>query len=223
MTPEQVLHALRHFAQINDDYPITDPEMGQIATEMKLANFDEIRDSGGDLGRGLNYFFGCAITDAEWREVLNSPKKRTVGELCDFLSKHVTFTPVELFKVLDRVCRPAAIFLTLKTQLARHGVDVSKLSPSTPIRLYSWDYAAYCYLIREAVLIAPERLPLSEPGTALTFMGCGQLLGCGLLLLLVASAVSMPWLLGGFAVYAIALVVALGLAGFQGWNHIRVS
>jgi hypothetical protein len=225
-TPDEVLHALRHFAQFNSDEPFAWPGAEQIGATTTLKEFDLLRDSTGDLGDALNDFFGIADLEVRSETVRDGLQRKTVGELCEFLSARVTLAPLARFDVLDRRCEVASIFVTLKTNLAAAGLNVRDLAPSTPIARYARDYPNYCTLIRTAAQIAPARLPLSELGAAGWLLACGKLTGCGLFLAAIGlTAAGCESVLGAVSAVVLAALMLLFFTALAsgygyGWNRI---
>lgn len=81
----------------------------------------------------LNQEFRISITRSEWKRILTPDDKRTLGDVCDFLSTVAERNVITPVKRLGADCLSAAVFLTLKGNLKGKGVDVSELRPSTPI------------------------------------------------------------------------------------------
>lgn len=82
----------------------------------------------------LNKEFRIDVSLKEWDLVLNPDEKRTLGQLCDFLSTVARKESVKPIKRLGDECLSAAIFLTLKRNLMQKGVNVTDLRPSTNIQ-----------------------------------------------------------------------------------------
>jgi hypothetical protein len=225
LTPGEVLHALRHFAQFDSDYPWADPSAARVGFETTIREFDRLRGTDGPLGRYLNGFFGTAVSDAEWKAVLTPARDRTVADLCHFLSERAYTTPMPAYSFLGRPCPAGAVFLALRDRLAAAGVDVRRLAPSTPLRLRSfWGGYEEWPIIPEAVRIAPGRLPLREPTRGAAWFGCYQLSA----LLLVAAAVGLAclgivpqvWAVSACAgLLAVTFCVGLALTFLDGPNR----
>jgi len=207
MTPEEVLHVLRLSAQYDPPYVQHDSRMMTVTFETTLLEFNDIREAEIELESALAGFcFGLSYQDdrdafllreAEMREILARPAVRTVGDLCHVLSELLHRTSLVPFSIANRPCKSGAIFLTLRGLLAERGISVRDLWPSTPLRL-SWD------LVIEAVRIAPQHMAFRERSRLLKFLMLPHLLGCGMLLVMIALAI-----LGLGQVLALAVSLAV--------------
>lgn len=57
-------------------------------------------------------------------------------DVCELIAQHCTFTSVTPVRLLGNSCLSASVFITLKKYLARRGVQVDELKPSTLIAPY---------------------------------------------------------------------------------------
>jgi hypothetical protein len=89
-----------------------------------------------ELSEFLNQEFRINISLDIWKTVLTPDNKKTLGDVCDFLSTVAEKDIINPIKIFGVECLSAAIFLTLKRNLKNKGVDVSDLKPSTSIELF---------------------------------------------------------------------------------------
>ena len=189
MSPEEVLHALRLYGQMDSDQPFSVGDVEQIRMATPIREFDMV--SSGNLAFDLaGFFFPPAPIRTNYGRSMDALTERTlemesilsgvstVGELCRELANRVRLTPIQECKFLDQQCAAGSIFLTLKRRLSERGMNVKKLAPSAHLPFRGFDYAKYCMVIQEAALIAPSRVPLSEAIPAVMLLGLGKLLCC---------------------------------------------
>ncbi len=88
------------------------------------------------LSRFLNVEFNLTVSEQQWKSVLTPARKRTLRDVCELIAQHCTFTSVTPVRLLGNSCLSASVFITLKKYLARRGVQVDELKPSTPIASY---------------------------------------------------------------------------------------
>lgn len=84
--------------------------------------------------------FSIDISRQDWRNVFNPADERTIGDVCDLISKHAMIDEVLPIKILGSDCLSASIFLTLKKNLKSKGVNVTELKPSSEISPYLVKY-----------------------------------------------------------------------------------
>jgi hypothetical protein len=109
------------------------------------------------LAQSLNILFDVRFCDATWERILKPMKERTVGDVCDVLARHAQVTCVLPVTVMGDTSLAAGAFLAVRQVLARSGVDVSNLRPSSEIApvLRTIPHRAMGELMR----LAPGRLP----------------------------------------------------------------
>lgn len=238
LTPTEVLYLLRHFAQVSSDEPFVSPGADQITMGTSIDEFDVRRDTDGDLASNLNIFFFVGYNfqvktpsrnqlisenDRELEQLIRNGRSRPLEDLCLFLSDRLTLTPRPAFGFLDRPCQAGAIFLALKARLAAFGFDVSCLCPSTPLKRFSHWYS--WPLAREAAFIAPDKVPLLEPGTGAYFLGLGKCLGCLVFMLsLLFLACGLKFIFGWLWSILMPLAFILNVLGlifpiWEGFNR----
>ncbi|MDM1046034.1 hypothetical protein HX004_14485 [Myroides sp. 1354] len=104
------------------------------------------------LSRFLNDEFNLTLPEQQWKSVLTPARKRTLREVCELIANHCSFTTVTPIQLLGTPCLSASVFMTLKKYLARRGVKVDDLKPSTSIAPYLTDY--FSEMIEQIGIIA---------------------------------------------------------------------
>lgn len=104
------------------------------------------------LSKFLNEEFNIAATIDEWEDVLTPPNKRTLNDVCSFISKKYSTDEIKPIKLLGQECLSAAIFLTLKKNLKRRGVNVDDLKPSSNVEPYIDKY--FSQMVEQATILA---------------------------------------------------------------------
>lgn len=134
-----------------------DPNADPYAILTRNTTISELRDANdllpwNEYAEFLNQEFRIEIPLEDWNGILNPAKKRTLGNLCDFLSTVAEREIVHPMKRFGSECLSAAVFLTLKRNLKNKGVDVTDLRPSTKIEEFVSIHKNYSPLIEEATL-----------------------------------------------------------------------
>jgi len=104
------------------------------------------------LSKFLSEEFNIAATTSEWEQVLTPPGKRTLNDVCSFISKKYSTDEIKPIKLLGQECLSAAIFLTLKKNLKRRGVNVDDLKPSSSVTPYIDKY--FSQMLEQATILA---------------------------------------------------------------------
>lgn len=196
-TAEYVLAVIRdhHRQQIE-----TDPEADPGASLTLQTTVTEWRDACDLqpwklLAVALNEIWEMDRPIAEWRGVLTPPTKRTLADVCAFISRHShrpVFEPVRLF---GHTCAKAEAFLAIRSMLQAAGADVESIAPSTPLAAYTRQHAWKFVLVISR--IAPGVLPSMRMNHPLYDRLVAAML-CGLLLLLIGVAVFWLHVVGAF-------------------------
>jgi len=100
----------------------------------------------------LNQEFRIKVSLKTWNTILNPDTKRTLGDLCDFLSTVAEKEIVKPIKIFGSECLTSAVFMTLKRNLKTKGVDVVSLKPSTRIEDFLRINDNFSPLIEEVTL-----------------------------------------------------------------------
>ena len=93
-----------------------------------------------ELSEFLNQEFRIEVSTENWYDVLEPAKRRKLGDLCLFLSRHAEKDTYEPRTLLGAPCLKAGVFLTIKKNLNNKGVDVSELRPSSSVVAYMNEY-----------------------------------------------------------------------------------
>lgn len=100
----------------------------------------------------LNQCYGIEATRAEWKEVVKPTVKKTLWDVCLFLSERAEKEEIKPIKLLGNECLSSAVFLTLKKNIKKKGAKVEKLRPSTNISEYLDDNDNFSPLLEEVTL-----------------------------------------------------------------------
>jgi len=68
-----------------------------------------------------------------WRSAAGFSDEKPMQKVFDLIAAHAQIDIVEPVKSLGKLCLSAAVFNSIRNDLALHGIDVSDLSPSTKI------------------------------------------------------------------------------------------
>jgi hypothetical protein len=109
------------------------------------------------LGRALNQYFEIGVSDDEWRRVLHPPRARTLRGVCDTIARHARLPTVRRFRIFGGRCLSAGAFLTIRSLLAKAGVPVQGVRPTTRLDAIARDH--FSDIIDVIGKIAPGVLP----------------------------------------------------------------
>ena len=170
-TPDYVLAVLRDWQRLEAAFDGLDlPPGDELRPEMTVR---EWRSLGGDdllpldvglwggwhrVGRGLNVAFGAAVPDAEWRRVLRSPRRHTLGAVCELIARHAPRPVAKPHPLFGCNGRAAGMFLTVRSMLAGTGADVTGVTPSTELAPYLARHFTH-EVLGTLVRLAPGTLP----------------------------------------------------------------
>jgi hypothetical protein len=193
VTPEYVLSVLadQHRQQCQWDCEV-DPE-ARITFEMTVDEWQMACDLLGwrGLAKALDEYWQMGRPEDEWRQVLKPEVRRTLRDVCNFISAHGVREEVVPATILGARCAPAGAFFAVCSRLRQAGVDVDGIAPSTPLGDYARKHP-YVFLGPVSKL-APNALPDVRIETPWHFPA---VLGMLLAMLLVIYAVPMAcvWL-----------------------------
>lgn len=88
------------------------------------------------LSQFLNQEFRLDISEQEWYATLEPPKQRQLIDVCKLISKYAQKDNYEPKILFGHACLKATVFLTIKKNLQKKGVNVSKLRPSSDLADY---------------------------------------------------------------------------------------
>jgi hypothetical protein len=160
VTPHDVM------AYLNADYRLRagiDPEVseGEVLTATTtIAEWRSVCDlvSVRRLASALPAWFDLSASSAECLGVLTPERDRTLGDLSAFVAERATWPEFQPPLIAGQSHAGAAAFFSLRGHLARAGVSVNDLRPSTPIGSLSRKQLRH---VMEAVAkIAPDVVPV---------------------------------------------------------------
>ena len=117
-----------------------------------------------ELAEFLNQEFRINVPLKTWDRILNPDDKKTLGELCIFLSTIAEKEIIKPVKILGTECLTTAIFMTLRRNLKNKGVDVSNLKPSTKIEEFLDVNKNFSPLLEEVTLTGLKTFDKLEYG-----------------------------------------------------------
>jgi hypothetical protein len=215
-TPKYVLAVLQDTVSLEfDDELIFDTSLLELAFSFENSGWLRTRA----LARNLNSTFAVNIPLSEWEAAFPNLRRRTVREVCEFLAARITRPMIRPWRHIAGECHPAGAFLTVRSLLAREGVNPAETIPSAAFgphlrQLYiqgkAWD------VLRKLMRAAPGRLPhanlnygpLGSGGGAVGFAIVAIMLGC------LSAAVGAPGLGGALLGFACLLMPVAFLIGF---------
>jgi hypothetical protein len=114
-----------------------------------------------DSGKFLNNLFGLNLDRATWRSVLTPKRRRTLGDVCDFIASHeVRVRCVEPVTIFGSTSLAAGAFLALRATLKDVGVDAAELRPTTKLAPFLQRHERQ--LVMAVSRLTPGRLPPVE-------------------------------------------------------------
>lgn len=102
------------------------------------------------LSQFLNREFRLDIPAQEWYATLEPPKQRQLIEVCKLISKYAHKDNYEPKILFGHACLKGTVFLAIKRNLQKKGVNVSNLRPSSDLSDYLLSY--FSPLIEEITL-----------------------------------------------------------------------
>ena len=161
------------------------------------------------LGKALGKEWNIKTNDSQWKELLEPADKKNLGDLCKFIAtntrkKRDVTQPIVL---LGSPCLTASTFFAIRYYLARAGVDVSKLRPTSLLEPYVQRYPEA--FLGPIAQLAPEKLPLIEIKNPLQDVFTGLVL-LGMLLTMLGGVLTI--FLRDFVV--LILFLAIIVSGF---------
>jgi hypothetical protein len=109
------------------------------------------------LGKAMNRWFQIDHTDDQWHEVLEPAESKNLLGVCQLISHTATRPTLVPLNIFGKSCLEAGAFITLRTELAKHGVPVKALRPSMP--LHPWLIKYWGELSDVVGKVSPEALP----------------------------------------------------------------
>lgn len=142
------------------------------------------------LGTLLNAWFDVRIDALDWRATLEPVRVATLGDVCELVASQAQKPAIEPFSVCGTECRSAGAFLAIRSALAREGVPVDGLLPSTLVAPVARAHLEA--FIRALGRIAPNTLPLPEVTYKLAHRVAVRLFWAGAVSLLASLATLSP-------------------------------
>jgi hypothetical protein len=159
-TADDILAVLRdmHRQQCTHD-PEANPDIS-LSHDSTIAEWRDACDllPWAKVAEAMNSYWSIAIPMPEWRDVLEPPKQRRLGGVCELLARHAKLPRVHPAVILGSRCSPGGAFLTIRSYLAEAGADMSGVAPSTPLHEYARRYPAV--FLGPISQLAPGALPL---------------------------------------------------------------
>lgn len=195
-TPDDVLEMLRADYRLRaavdpdvDDGEILDPAT-KVADWRMICDLVAVRR----LAPLFKMVFDINLTARELVSVLEPEGKRTLGQLADWLAPRVNLPAVEPFSIAGTRDMGVGAFVALRSLLARAGVSVRDVRPSTALGALARNHLVA--LAEAAIKLAPRALPVpiieSHPADgAISFGALG-----GIVLLLLGPVTGLSLLTG---------------------------
>ena len=158
--------------------------------EMELLNWDELSDY-------YSNYFEIDKEKFKLRESMKPEKKKTIKDLCEFISSKAIKPKLEPIKIFGRTCQKITIFRFLKNKLIQEDIKAIQIRPSSKLKDYMEDFSFI--LVQETNRINPKILPtikyepneLERQNWKLIFGG---------LILLIADLFFNNWLIAGIGI-----------------------
>jgi hypothetical protein len=112
-----------------------------------------------DLAMTLNRALGISVPRRDWRAVLQPAHVKTVGDVCDFIAARAVIPAIEPREIGGDHSAAAGAFLAVRETLDRAGINVSGLTPSTPLEPFLREHVRSLYHLNH---LAPGRLPTPQ-------------------------------------------------------------
>lgn len=122
------------------------------------------------LGKTLNEEFDIRVSKAEWKEVLVPARSKKLIGVCALISNRaIKREPVEV-RLFGKLCKTAGLFLFIKDELERKGVNTKDFTPSSLLKDYlSSHYAEMMSVIARLEGNCIERFELRRSQNKRTF------------------------------------------------------
>jgi hypothetical protein len=221
MTKEDVLNTIRdsyRFAQKLD--PEAEPGY-DLTFDTTIEDWRTACDllPAKELGHALNVWFGVYFSDIDWMATLEPAKTATLGGVCELVASNAKMPDIKEFPVFGTECLSAGVFLTIRTALAKEGVPVEGICPSTALEPIARKHLGP--LIQTVGSIAPDVLPVPEMPYRRSYKVCWLMFLVGVLMMFLSGVFSTKpvWMGIGFAVavtgFAAAVVFGLFHQSFE--------
>jgi hypothetical protein len=117
--------------------PEADP-CAEITADMTIREWRWANDllSWNELSHFLNQEFHIEIPENIWYDTLEPAKTRQLIAVCELISKHAKKEYFQEKRLFGQPCLKANVFLTIKRNIEKKGVNVSDLRPSSSLNEY---------------------------------------------------------------------------------------
>jgi hypothetical protein len=115
-----------------------------------------------ELHKTMNKKFKIEVQYLGWEKAILPEKKKTIWDLCVFISQHAQKEIICPVKRLGGECLSAAVFLTLKKNLSQRGIDVKDLRPSTVLSSFI-SKQNFPWVLTEIILMGVRTFESLEP------------------------------------------------------------
>lgn len=153
-SPEEVFEIFREQHRLASPLdPIAD-ESFELTKKTIIADLQDAQDllHWKEWTEWLNQCYGIEAKRKEWKEVVTPESKRTLWDVCLFISEKAQKEIINPVRLLGNDCLSSAVFLTLKKNMKRKGANVDGLRPSTNISRFLDDDRNFSPLVEEATL-----------------------------------------------------------------------
>ena len=137
-TPEEILEIFKEQHRLCSPLdPDADPS-ATITPEMTIHAWRLANDLMGwkKLGQFFNQEFRLDISEQEWYATLEPSKQRQLIDVCKLISKYAHKDNYEPKILFGHTCLKGTVFLAIKRNLQKKGVNVSDLRPSSDLSDY---------------------------------------------------------------------------------------
>ncbi len=146
-TTQEIFNILRInqevFAQIDKEVDVK-----LVEKHDSILNWRKMNDLDGwvELYKHQNKIFDLSLSQFDWIDAVMPEQEKTVWQLCEFIATHAKKEVIQPVKIMGIDCLSAAIFFSLKKDLAKYGLDVENIKPSSPISFFT-DYENFPKLV----------------------------------------------------------------------------
>jgi len=156
--------------------------------ELELLEWDE-------LSNYYATYFEIEKEKLELRKSMKPEKKKTIKDLCEFISTRANKPELKPIKLFGRTCQEATIFRFLKSKLIRENSRASEIKPSSKLKNYMEEFSFQ--IVHEVNRINPQILPNIKYEPNELDKQLWKLIVSGLAILLIADLIEDNWFLGG--------------------------
>ena len=162
-TPGDVLEVLRDCYRHDPLSDVDDVTPELLTEEVRLSAWQfhtGRREPWRIVAAALNGGRGVAVTEAEWRTLVEPRTERTVGEVCASLAARAVRPVVKPAEIAATACTKAGAFLTLRALLTNAGLspgDADRIGPATELTDYGRRFPHV--FLKDVLRLAPGLFP----------------------------------------------------------------